>query len=76
MSKLNKLVKNSQYVSDILDVRSVEIALKIIYSRFWDPLCDEDQNLIDGIESLQKYCLSKPVFQDIVNADSMKDFYK
>lgn len=76
MKKLNKAIKNSQYVSDILDVKSVQDALKVIYSRFWDPLRDKDQNLIKGIESLQKYCLSKPVFEDIVNADSMKDFYK
>ena len=36
-----------------------------IYSNFWDPLKDQDENLVKGINCLQDYCTSKPIMKEI-----------
>lgn len=55
---------------EILEVKTVNDALKLIYSHFWDPLYDDDENLSRWVEYLQDYCMNKDAQLVIINAMS------
>lgn len=48
-----------QNTQELLAVKTVYEAISLIYLQFGDPLYDRDPRLVQWLELLQEYCMSK-----------------
>lgn len=46
-------------IKELMEVKTVLDALSLIYSQFGDPLSDRDPRLVEWVELLEEYSMSK-----------------